>query len=242
MKKRLDVYLVENKKFASRERARAEIKNCSIKVDGRVITKPSLFVDENSEVEIIGEFLKYVSRAGLKIEKAKQFFDLDFIDKVVLDIGASTGGFTDFCLQCGAKKVYSVDVGCGQLHKLLVLNPKVIPMENTDIRVVQNLPEQIDIAVCDVSFISLTKIADAVSRLVEKGKGFMALIKPQFECGPVVSKKCRGVVKDTRIHKECIEKVVACYQSLGFVCQGVCESPIRGGDGNCEFLSYFVKN
>ena len=242
MKKRLDVYLVESGKFATREKAQLEIKNGSVCVDGKVATKPSLCVDENSKIEVVGEFLKYVSRAGLKIEKAQQFFNIDFAGKVVLDIGASTGGFTDFCLQNGAKKVFAVDVGTNQLHEKLRANPKVECIENTDIRTIKTLPEKIDIAVCDVSFISLTKIGEAVCGLLENQKHFMALIKPQFECGLQVAKKNHGVIKDEKIHAQCVEKVLSYFASIGFDCVGTCPSPIKGGDGNIEFLSYFVKN
>ena len=242
MKKRLDVYLVESGKFATREKAQLEIKNGSVCVDKKVITKPSFCVEENMTVEVVGEFLKYVSRAGLKIEKAQQQFGIDFADKVVLDIGASTGGFTDFCLQNGAKQVFAVDVGTSQLHEKLKNNPKVVCMENTDIRTVTSLPQKIDIAVCDVSFISLTKIGEAVADILDCGKHFMALIKPQFECGLQVAKKYHGVIKDEKVHAECIQKVVTYFAGLGFECLATCQSPIKGGDGNVEFLSYFVKN
>lgn len=242
MKKRLDVYLVEKGCFETREKAQLEIKNGSVCVDKKVITKPSFCVDENMLVEVVGEFLKYVSRAGLKIEKAKQFFNIDFLDKVVLDIGASTGGFTDFCLQNGAKKVFAVDVGTNQLHEKLKNDKRVVCIENTDIRTLKALPDQVDIAVCDVSFISLTKIGDAVSKLLPQNKHFMALIKPQFECGLQVAKKYHGVIKDEKIHAECVEKVTSYLLAIGFDCLGVCQSPIKGGDGNIEFLSYFVKN
>ena len=242
MKKRLDIYLVECGKFATREKAQLEIKNGSVCVDKMVITKPSFCVDENMTVEVVGEFLKYVSRAGLKIEKAQKEFDIDFADKVVLDVGASTGRFTDFCLQNGAKKVFAVDVGTSQLHEKLRNDKRVECIENTDIRSVKSLPQTIDIAVCDVSFISLTKIGEAVSGLLECGKHFMALIKPQFECGLKVAKKYHGVIKDEKIHTECIQKVVAYFAGIGFDCVAICQSPIKGGDGNIEFLSYFVKN
>lgn len=242
MKKRLDVYLVENNFFTTREKAQIEIKNGSVCVDKKVVNKPSFCVDNNMSVEIVGEFLKYVSRAGLKIEKAQQFFNINFLNKVVLDIGASTGGFTDFCLQNGAKKVFAVDVGTNQLHEKLKNDKRVVCLENTDIRTLKTLPEQIDIAVCDVSFISLTKIGEAVSGLLENNKCFLALIKPQFECGLQIAKKYHGVIKDDKIHAECIQKVTSYFATIGFDCVGVCQSPIKGGDGNVEFLSYFVKN
>lgn len=236
---RLDIFLFKNNFFESRKKAQNEIANGNICVDGKIVTKPSFVVDDNAKIEVIGQVLKYVSRAGLKLEGAKKQFGLRFENKVVLDIGASTGGFSDFCLQNGAKKVYAVDVGTNQLHQKIKNNEKVVNMEKTDIRDVELC--DVDIAVSDVSFISLTKIADKVASLLKSGGEFVALVKPQFECGKEIAKKCRGVVKDARVQEQCKNNVIACYQSLGFGLVGVCESPILGGDGNLEFLSYFVK-
>ena len=242
MKKRLDVFLVENNFFETRIKAQTEIKNGNVFVDGK-IEKPSFLVDEKNDIKISNGILKYVSRAGLKLEKAKQEFNLDFSEKVVLDIGSSTGGFTDFCLKNGAKKVYAVDVGTNQLHKDLRQNKKVVVMEQTDIRNA-NVKDfcDVDIAVCDVSFISLTKICDSVKNILGKNKPFIALIKPQFECGKEVAKKYKGVIKDSKIHNQVIESVVAYYKANGFSLLQICQSPIKGGDGNLEFLSYFVVN
>ena len=240
MKKRLDVYLVESGKFATREKAQLEIKNGSVCVDGKVATKPSLCVDENSKIEVVGEFLKYVSRAGLKIEKAQQFFNIDFAGKVVLDIGASTGGFTDFCLQNGAKKVFAVDVGTNQLHEKLRANPKVECIENTDIRTIKTLPEKIDIAVCDVSFISLTKIGEAVCGLLENQKHFMALIKPQFECGKEFLNK-NGIVKNEKARFNAIKKVYTACVNLGMYPVNLTTAPIKEGK-NVEYVIMLKNN
>ena len=242
MKKRLDVFLVENNFFETRIKAQTEIKNGKVLVDGKV-AKPSLLVDDKSVIKVLDDTLKYVSRAGLKLEKAKQEFDLDFVDKVVLDIGSSTGGFTDFCLKNGAKKVYAVDVGTNQLHKDLRQNKKVVLMEQTDIR--NTNPKDfcdVDIAVCDVSFISLTKICNSVKEILGKNKPLVALIKPQFECGKEIAKKYKGVIKDPKIHNQVIESVVKYFKANGFSLLQICQSPIKGGDGNLEFLSYFVTN
>ena len=235
---RLDIYLYNNNYYESRKKAQDEIEAGNVCVDGKIINKPSFKINDNSKIEIVGSFCQYVSRAGLKLEGAKKQFGLDFKNKIVLDIGASTGGFTDFCIKNEAKKVFAVDVGSNQLHHVLKENPKVVNMEKTDIRDVEL--EEVDMAVSDVSFISLTKIAPKIATLIKSGGEFVALIKPQFECGKELAKKCRGVIKDAKVHEMCKNKVIECYVSLGFRLVGVCPSPILGGDGNLEFLSYFV--
>ena len=191
-KQRLDSFLVLKGIVPSRSKASELINNGKVKVNDKIITKNSYEVDESASIELLNnEVLKYVSRGGLKLQKAIETFDLDLTDKVILDIGSSTGGFTDCALRHNAKKVYALDVGTNQLHESLRSNDKVVSIENTNFKDASNdmFDEPIDLYVCDVSFISLTKIGEAVSGLLERGKHFMALIKPQFECGLKVAKK-----------------------------------------------------
>ena len=242
MKERLDVLLVKNGLAASREKAKAVIMAGSVFVDGQREDKAGTMIDEKAEITVKGNQLKYVSRGGLKLEKAMSHFDISPEGKVCMDVGASTGGFTDCMLQNGAVKVYSVDVGHGQLAWKLRNDERVVCMEKTNIRYVT--PEDIDqspsFISIDVSFISLTKVLGPVRELMEDAGDIVCLIKPQFEAGrEKVGKK--GVVRDAKVHEEVIEKVVSFAQSIGFSSKELEFSPIKGPEGNIEYLLHLQK-
>ena len=238
---RLDSELVARGIARSRERAKEMIRSGSITVNGKTARKPS---DEVSEADIIesSESEIYVGRGALKLEKAAEAFGLDFAGKVCLDIGASTGGFTDLMLQCGAKRVYAVDVGHGQLAKSLADDPRVVNMEGTDIREVsaEDIGGKADIISVDVSFISLTKILPKVYELLDDGAVAAVLIKPQFEAGRSDIGK-RGIVKDRKVHIRVLSEIDAFAQSVGFIAERYTYSPVRGGSGNIEYLVKLCK-
>lgn len=243
-KVRLDVYLTEKGLTQSRERAKALIMAGQVYVKNQKSDKAGMMIDENeSNVEIRGEQLKYVSRGGLKLEKAMQEFPISLSNKIAMDIGASTGGFTDCMLQNGAKKVYAVDVGYGQFAWKLRQDERVVNMERTNIRYVT--PEdidnnKIDFASIDVSFISLKLVLPvAFNLLIENGE-IVALIKPQFEAGRgQVGKK--GVVRDKKIHFEVVKNILSFAAEIGFSICGLSYSPIKGPEGNIEYLAYLKK-
>ncbi|MCH5185271.1 MAG: TlyA family RNA methyltransferase [Oscillospiraceae bacterium] len=240
---RLDVYLTKNGLASSRERARAMIMEGIVFVNNQKCDKPGETTDENAVVEVRGSTLKYVSRGGLKLEKAMEEFPIDLKDKIAMDIGASTGGFTDCMLQNGAKKVYSVDVGYGQLAWTLRNDERVINMERTNIRYVteKDIPDKPDFASVDVSFISLRLVLPVVRDILSDNGEIVALIKPQFEAGRgQVGKK--GVVKDIAIHIEVIKNVVEFARSMGLYVEGLSYSPIKGPEGNIEYLLYMKKS
>lgn len=239
--KRLDVLLFEQKLFHTREKAREAILSGIVYFNNKQCTKPGEKLDENSKFEIRGETLKYVSRAGLKLEKASSEWNISFKDKIVLDVGASTGGFTDFALQNGAKKVYAVDVGSGQLHEKIKTNNKVINMEKCDFRTMPTLPDKIDIAVCDCSFISLKLLLPKFVQVLEKESELVVLIKPQFECGKQIAQKTHGVIKDEKLQDSLKNDIITAFTNSGFTLIGSCNSPILGTAGNKEFLAYFRK-
>ncbi|ADQ46268.1 hemolysin A [Caldicellulosiruptor kronotskyensis 2002] len=238
MKKRADLLLVEKGLVESREKARALILSGNVYVNNQKIEKAGEMIDERSQI-IIKEPLKYVSRGGLKLEKALDFFKISVEGKIALDIGASTGGFTDCLLQHGAKKVYCVDVGYGQLAWKLREDPRVVNFEKTNFRYFdrKSIQDKIDIIVCDVSFISLNLIAEKVKEFMENSTEGILLIKPQFEAGRKEVGK-RGVVKSKETHKNVIKKVIDHYFSLGISIKGLTYSPITGPEGNIEYLLY----
>lgn len=243
MKQRLDVILV-NKGFAqSREKAKAIIMSGNVFVKGQREDKAgATFEEDNIDLVVKENPLKYVSRGGLKLEKAMSEFPITLTDCVCMDIGASTGGFTDCMLQNGARKVYSIDVGHGQLAWKLRNDERVVCMEKTNFRYVTNeqVPEEIDFASADVSFISLDKILPAAYPLLKSGGSMACLIKPQFEAGrEKVGKK--GVVRDPKVHEEVIETVIEFATATGFSPMGLTYSPIKGPEGNIEYLIYLVK-
>jgi len=240
---RLDVLLTQRGLFPSREKARAAIMAGEVLVNEIKTDKAGASVDVNSKIRLLGEKLPYVSRGGLKLEKALKCFNIDMTDKTVIDIGASTGGFVDCALQNGAKKVYAVDVGYNQLAWKLRSDDRVIVMEKTNARYLNNdiIPEQADILTADVSFISLTlAMPAAAEHLLKNGGEIAALIKPQFEAGREGVGK-GGIVRDRAIHKEVIEKITSAFDQWGVGVQGLDFSPITGMDGNIEYLIYGIK-
>ncbi|MCD7751294.1 MAG: TlyA family RNA methyltransferase [Lachnospiraceae bacterium] len=244
MKERLDILLVNKGLAPSREKAKAVIMAGQVFVDNQREDKAgSLFDGEKAHIEVRGSGLKYVSRGGLKLEKAFASFPLDLAGKVCVDIGASTGGFTDCMLRNGAAKVYAVDVGYGQLDWKLRNDARVVCMEKTNFRYLtpEDLPEQADFASCDVSFISLTMILLPAFNLLKDEGQMVCLIKPQFEAGrDKVGKK--GVVRDLKVHREVIGHVVDFADMIGFEVLDLDFSPVRGPEGNIEYLLYLRKD
>lgn len=243
MKERLDVLLVNQGLATSREKAKAVIMSGDVYVNGQKEDKAgTMFDPEKVKLEVRGEKLKYVSRGGLKLEKAIASFKIELKDYVCMDIGASTGGFTDCMLQNGAKKVYSIDVGHGQLAWSLRNDERVVCMEKTNFRYVTpgDLSDTPDFASVDVSFISLTKILEPAIAILREHARMVCLIKPQFEAGrEEVGKK--GVVKDKGVHASVIEKVIEYAQSIGFSILGLDFSPVKGPEGNIEYLLFIEK-
>ena len=242
MKERLDVLLVKRGLAPSREKARAVIMSGIVYVDGQKEDKAGSAFAESALIEVRGSVLRYVSRGGLKLEKAMTHFGVQPEGKVCMDVGASTGGFTDCMLQNGAVKVYSVDVGRGQLAWKLRSDPRVVCMEKTNIRYVTpgDIGEAVDLASIDVSFISLTKVLGPVKEILKAGGFVVALIKPQFEAGrEKVGKK--GVVREKSTHLEVIRKVIAYAQEIGFLIRNLEFSPIKGPEGNIEYLLLLEK-
>lgn len=242
MKERLDVLLVKRGLAPSREKAKAMIMAGNVFVDGQREDKAGTSFQEEVPIEIHGHTLKYVSRGGLKLEKAMQHFDLSLDGKICMDIGASTGGFTDCMLQNGAVKVYAVDVGYGQFAWKLRQDPRVVCMEKTNIRYVtpEDIADVLDFASVDVSFISLTKVLGPAKELLREGGEMVCLIKPQFEAGKEkVGKK--GVVRDKAVHLEVIEKVISFAKEIGFQVLNLEFSPIKGPEGNIEYLVHLRK-
>ncbi|MBQ9605017.1 MAG: TlyA family RNA methyltransferase [Firmicutes bacterium] len=230
---RIDMLLKEKYGF-SRQKAQQLIKEGAVKLNGAVVMKPSVSADENDNVEMLeNDVLKYVGRGGLKLEGAIKSFGLDLKDMVCLDIGASTGGFTDCMLQNGAKYVYAVDVGTAQLADSLKSDKRVASFENTDISDF-SCRENIGFIACDVSFVSLSKILPHIDRLLG-GKNAVVLVKPQFEAGREHLSKS-GVVRDVKVHKKVLERIVSEAAQHGLFCGGIEVSPIKGGDGNTEYL------
>ncbi|MBR1890741.1 MAG: TlyA family RNA methyltransferase [Clostridia bacterium] len=239
MKKRLDVLLFEKGLYLSREKAKQAIELGRVKVDGVVQKKPSFLADENSIFETLP--FEFVSRGGFKLQKALEDFGVSVTNKTVLDIGASTGGFTDVCLQNGAKKVYAVDTGIGQLVEKIKCDTRVVNLEKTNyLTLDKSQISDVNFVVIDVSFVSLTKLSQKLFSDFEHVE-IVALIKPQFECGVDYARKHKGIVKDQKMHEKIVEKIRNNFCELGFVCLGVVESSIKGGDGNTEFLIYLKK-
>ena len=236
-KTRLDVRLCENGLFDSREKARAAVMSGIVYVNGNRELKSGAFVTDNVPIEVRGSTLKYVSRGGLKLEKALDFFGVAPEGKICLDSGASTGGFTDCLLKRGAMRVFAVDVGYGQLAWGLRNDPRVITMERTNIRYVttEQIPDKIQLAVIDVSFISLGLVLPAVKTLLSDDADVICLIKPQFEAGrDKVGKK--GVVREAETHVDVLRSFMENAEKIGFCIKNLTFSPIKGPEGNIEFL------
>lgn len=241
-KERIDVLLVEQGYFESREKAKASIMAGLVFAGGERVEKPGTKVSRTSELQVKGAPHPYVSRGGLKLEKAIRTFGIEMTGRRMLDIGASTGGFTDCALQNGAEQVCAIDVGYNQLDWSLRNDPRVIVMERTNFRYME--PKDLngfepDFATIDVSFISLHLILPPLTKLLGEGGGVMALIKPQFEAGREQVGKS-GVVRDPAVHRSVIRSVLDFAAQLGFRLQGLSYSPITGGEGNIEFLAYWT--
>ena len=243
MKKRLDVLVYEKGFAESREKAKAVIMAGLVYVENQKADKCGTSYDENVKIEVRGSALKYVSRGGLKLEKAINNFDLDLNDKITMDIGASTGGFTDCMLQNGAKKVYSIDVGYGQLAWKLRTDERVVNLERTNMRKVtrEQVPDDIDFFSVDVSFISLKLILPVARELMAENAQAVCLIKPQFEAGrEKVGKK--GVVRDPKVHCEVVANIYNFCLENGFDVLNLDFSPIKGPEGNIEYLIHLQKS
>ena len=242
-KERLDIILTERNMFPSREKAKASIMAGLIYVDGQRVDKPGTPVDREAEITIKESLCPYVSRGGLKLEKALALYGFSLKDSVAVDIGASTGGFTDCMLKNGARKVFAIDVGYGQLDWKLRNDARVVCMERTNARYLthEEIPEELDFASVDVSFISLKLIFPALYGLLREGGEIACLIKPQFEAGrEKVGKK--GVVRDPAVHLEVLEHFLIHAKENHFTVLGITYSPIRGPEGNIEYLGFLRKS
>ncbi|MDO4811579.1 MAG: TlyA family RNA methyltransferase [Eubacteriales bacterium] len=242
-KTRLDILLTERGLQESRQKAQATIMAGIVFVNGQRVDKPGTQVASDADIEVRGHVMPYVSRGGLKLEKAMKSFSLTLQDKICADIGASTGGFTDCMLQNGAKKVYAVDVGYGQLDWKLRNDERVVCLERTNARYIthEEIPDILDFASIDVSFISLKLIFPALYRLLGDHGEIACLIKPQFEAGrEKVGKK--GVVRDAKVHLEVLENFLNHAKENNFTVVDITYSPIRGPEGNIEYLGYLRKN
>jgi 23S rRNA (cytidine1920-2'-O)/16S rRNA (cytidine1409-2'-O)-methyltransferase len=241
-KQRIDLLLVQKGFFDSREKAKKALMSGMVFVDNNLIDKPGTKVETNANIRIKGG-IPYVSRGGFKLEKAIENFKLDLSGKITMDVGASTGGFTDCMLQNGAKKVYAIDVGYGQLDWKLRQDDRVICMERTNIRYVkaEDIGEQIDLATIDVAFISLKIVLPVVKKLVKEGGEIVFLIKPQFEAGrEKIGKK--GVVRSKNTHREIIVEILNFAHEIGLTIKKLTFSPITGPKGNIEFLAYGINS
>lgn len=242
-KKRLDCLIFDRGFTESREKAKAVIMEGKVYVKGQKQDKPGTMFPVDIPIEVRGNKLSYVSRGGLKLEKALKAFPISLKDKVVMDIGASTGGFTDCMLQNGAKKVYSVDVGYGQLAWKLRIDPRVVSLERTNVRYLtkEQVPEPISFFSVDVSFISLRLVLPVARQFLEENGQAVCLIKPQFEAGREnVGKK--GVVRDQKIHIQVISRIVEFVTENGFSVLGLTYSPVKGPEGNIEYLLFLQKS
>ena len=241
-KERLDVLLVSRDLAETRTKAQAIIMSGDVYVGGQKADKPGMSYEDTVDIEVRGQACPYVSRGGLKLEKALRDFGVDPTGYVCSDSGASTGGFTDCLLQQGAAKVFAIDVGYGQLAWKIRQDPRVVCMERTNIRYVQpeDLGEPLDLSVVDVSFISLKIVLPAIARLLKPTGQVLCLIKPQFEAGKEkVGKK--GVVRDPAVHQEVLEHFVALADELGFTISNLTFSPVKGPEGNIEFLGHLSR-
>lgn len=243
MNERLDKYLVNNDFTSSRTKSKELIKSGNVKVNGRVLTKCSYNVKTNDRIEIIdNDYLKYVSRAGLKLDGAIDSFSIDFKNKSVMDIGSSTGGFTDCALKHGAKRVVAIDVGTDLMADSLRDDDRIDLHEQMNFKdAPSELFDDIDIIVSDVSFISLKHIIDRIS-IENSDFELIFLIKPQFECGKEIAKKYKGIIRDRQVHKDVILDITSYFKTKGYNMIGLDISKIPGKNGNIEYLSHFTKN
>lgn len=239
MKERADKVLADLKLVSSRSQAKSLIEKGDVVIDGVVVKKASELISPSSKIEINAPL--FVGRGAFKLEKAMEAFNLDVSELVILDVGASTGGFTEILLMKNASKVYAIDVGHDQLAAKLKLNPKVINLEGTNIKDLTSLPELADGAVMDLSFISITKVLSHVKNLLKPGSFLMALVKPQFEAGLDRLPK-DGVVKDEQVRTQILNEVISFAKDNGWIHKETILSPIQGKSGNIEFLVYFISN
>ena len=242
-KKRLDSLIFDRGLTESREKAKAMIMMGNVYVDNQKSDKPGTMLPNDTKIEIRGETMRYVSRGGLKLEKAMEVFPINLQDKITMDIGASTGGFTDCMLQNGAKKVYSIDVGYGQLAWKLRTDARVVNLERTNVRYItpEQIPDLVDFFSVDVSFISLCLVLPVARKFLADNAQAVCLIKPQFEAGRgKVGKK--GVVREQSIHVEVIEKITGFVLEHGFSVLGLTFSPVKGPEGNIEYLIHLQKS
>ena len=238
---RIDVALVEMGLFESRNRAANAVRDGAVFYGDTQITKPSFDAVNPDMISVRGAVMPYVSRGGLKLEHALDTFHIDMTGRNMVDIGASTGGFCDVALRHGVGYIVAVDVGTDQMHKSLRGHQKIDLHEQTDFRDIDDaLVADVDIATIDISFISVTKILDKLATL-PKLRDVVCLIKPQFECGPEISARYHGVIRDDALRAQAVENVIRAFATHGFDCRGVTQSPIAGGSGNIEFLAHFVK-
>jgi 23S rRNA (cytidine1920-2'-O)/16S rRNA (cytidine1409-2'-O)-methyltransferase len=242
-KKRLDIIMVQKGLALSREKAKHNILAGNVYVNNRIADKPGLFVHENDDIQLKGEAVPFVSRGGLKLEKAIKEFNVPVEGRVYIDIGASTGGFTQCLLQHGAKKVYALDVGHNQLSDILRNDPRVVSMEGVNIRSVTAgfLPESPQGATIDVSFISLKLVLPVVKDLLVSNSPIVALVKPQFEAGRDNVGK-RGLVRDPSVHRSILVDILSFCRNAGLAFMGLSYSPILGLEGNIEFLLYLCSS
>ncbi len=240
-RKRADVLLIERGLFDSRARARAAIEAGGVTADGRTVLKAADLVEETAEITAAPAH-PWVGRGALKLDHALSLWPIAVIDRVVLDVGASTGGFTEVCLKRGAARVYAVDVGRGQLHPSLKADARVVALEGTDARSLDPsvIPSPVDLVVCDASFIGLAKVLPAALGLAAPGADLVVLVKPQFEVGPAAVGK-GGMVKDPAAREQALADACAFLEASGWSVQASADSPIAGGDGNREYLVWAVK-
>ena len=241
-KQRLDQLVFERGLTESRERAKTTIMSGIVYVNGQKVDKPGTPVDPEADIEVRGNALPYVSRGGFKLEKALKVFPVDPAGKLCIDCGASTGGFTDVLLKNGAAKVYAVDVGYGQLAWSLRTDERVVNLERTNVRYIteEQIPEPLDLAVMDVSFISIKLVIPAVGKLLKDGADYICLIKPQFEAGKG-EVGIKGVVRDPAVHLAVIRSFMEFVETSEFTLMGLDFSPIKGPEGNIEYLAWLKK-
>ncbi|OGW32533.1 MAG: RNA methyltransferase [Nitrospirae bacterium GWC2_42_7] len=242
-KERLDKVMVDKGIVKSRERAKALIMEGKVIVNGLMVSKAGSLINTDSDIKLKGNDIPYVSRGGLKLDAALKFFKIDLSNKIVMDIGCSTGGFTDCALQSHARKVYAVDVGYGQFDWSLRNDPRIILLEKTNIRYLENklVPDLIDIAVIDVSFTSLLKVLPKTLEFLQENGEILALIKPQFEVGKDLVEK-GGIIKSEEKRISAVENIRTGAEQIGFKTIGLFESPVHGQKGNIEYFIYLGRN
>lgn len=239
---RIDKALVEYKFFTTRAKAQQAIDDGIVTYQGRAVTKSSLDITDPKFLQLQGDKMPYVSRGGLKLQKALDVFNIDLTNRIVIDIGSSTGGFTDCALQHGAKHVIAIDTGTNQMDTSLRFDPRITLLEQTDFRDLSSKQlVNVQIAIIDISFLSVTKILQKLSTLPQLDQ-VICLIKPQFECGKEIADKYKGIVLNRDVHQDLLKKVIQAFADVHLFLQDLTFSPITGGSGNIEYLAYFKKS